>query len=69
MPFCTVVEWDEDFDISFLQELNERAGVPDGLPDGCLSRIVGAVDTGARVIVEWESPDHEIQRGARPGQR
>ncbi len=32
--------------------------MPDALPDGCLSRIVGAVDTGARVIEVWESPDH-----------
>jgi hypothetical protein len=53
---CGRVE--KDFDISVLQELNERAEEPDTLPDGCLSRIVGTVDTGARVIEVWESPDH-----------
>ena len=58
MPFCTVVEWDMDLDSSVYDELNERAGGHDALPEGCLTRIVGAVDSGARIIEVWESPDH-----------
>jgi hypothetical protein len=57
MPFCTLLEWDAGFDMADIDELNERAGVQDDLPDGCLARIVGRVPTGARVIEVWESED------------
>ena len=57
MPFCTVVEWDKDFDLDLLGRVNEKTGSGD-LPDGCLTRIVGSVETGARVIEMWASADH-----------
>jgi hypothetical protein len=57
MPFCTLLEWDAGFDMALIDELNERAGVQDDLPDGCLARIVGPVSTGARVIEVWESEE------------
>ena len=57
MPFCTLLEWDADFDFDTYQKLNERTGGHD-LPEGCLSRIVGAVETGARIVEVWESPEH-----------
>lgn len=57
MPFCTLLEWDGDFDLSRYEAMNQRAGGHDLLPDGCLSRIVGQVETGARIIEVWESPD------------
>jgi hypothetical protein len=57
MPFCTLLEWDSGFDRELFDRLNERAGISDELPDGCLSRIVGLVESGARVIEVWESQD------------
>jgi hypothetical protein len=57
MPFCTVLEWDTDFDLALFDELTARAGTHDKLPDGCLARIVGPIDTGARVIEVWESQE------------
>jgi hypothetical protein len=50
MPFCTLLEWDSGFDQALYDHLNERAGTSDGLPEGCLARIVGRVESGARVI-------------------
>ena len=44
MPFCTLLEWDSGFDLERYNELNERAGTHDDLPEGCLVRIVGLVD-------------------------
>jgi hypothetical protein len=58
MPFCTLLEWDSDFEFERYYQLNERAGTHDELPDGCLARIVGPVDTGARIIEVWESDEH-----------
>jgi hypothetical protein len=57
MPFCTLLEWDSGFDQDLFDHLNERAGTTDELPDGCLARIVGLVESGARVIEVWESPE------------
>jgi len=57
MPFCTLLEWDAAFDMARYDELNKRAGGHDKLPDGCLARIVGAVETGARVIEVWKSEE------------
>jgi hypothetical protein len=58
MPFCTLLEWDGGFDHALLDQLNERAGMGDDLPEGCLARIVGLVESGARVIEVWESDEH-----------
>jgi hypothetical protein len=58
MPFCTLLEWDSDFDMDRDHELNRRSSAHDGLPDGCLARIVGAVESGARIIEVWESDEH-----------
>lgn len=58
MPFCTLLEWDSGFDMERYHELNERSGTHDELPEGCLARIVGSVETGARVIEVWESDEH-----------
>jgi hypothetical protein len=58
MPFCTLLEWDAGFDQALFDRLNERAGTSDELPDGCLARIVGLVESGARVIEVWESDAH-----------
>jgi hypothetical protein len=58
MAFCTLLEWDSGFDLERFRRLNERAGTHDELPDGCLARIVGTVESGGRVIEVWESPEH-----------
>ena len=58
MPFCTLLEWDSGFDQALYDHLNERAGTADDLPEGCLARIVGLVESGARVIEVWESDKH-----------
>jgi hypothetical protein len=58
MAFCTLLEWDGGFDHALYDHLNERAGTADKLPDGCLARIVGLVESGARVIEVWESDEH-----------
>ncbi len=57
MPFCTLLEWDADFDMALFDELSERSGGRDKLPEGCLARVVGPVATGARVIEVWESEE------------
>jgi hypothetical protein len=57
MAFCTLLEWDEEFPFDRYQEMNTRAGVHDSLPDGCLVRVVGQVDGGARVVEVWASGD------------
>jgi hypothetical protein len=58
MPYCTLLEWDADFDFDRYDELNRRAGTHDELPDGCLARVVGPVESGARIIEVWESNEH-----------
>lgn len=57
MPFCTLVEWDRDFDLGGLEAMIERSGGHETLPAGCLIRIVGAAESGARVIEVWRSAD------------
>jgi len=57
MGFCTLLEWDDAFDMDRYQAMVERSGGHEHLPEGCLSRIVGAVDAGARVIEVWRGPD------------
>lgn len=54
MPFCTLVEWEKGLDSDTYDLLNEQAG-GHGLPEGCLSRVVGPVDSGAIVIEVWKS--------------
>lgn len=58
MPFCTLLEWDHDLDRARYEAMNERAGGHDPLPNGCLCRVVGPVETGARILEVWESADH-----------
>jgi hypothetical protein len=57
MPFCTIVEfeWDESFGREQFAAMIEKAGPVDELPAGCVSRIVGVDDAGARVIEVWRS--------------
>ena len=57
MAFCTLLEWDDAFDMDNYNAMVERSGGHDQLPEGCLSRIVGAVNGGARVIEVWRGPD------------
>ena len=58
MPFCTIVEfeWSEAFGREQFAAMTAGAGVDD-LPEGCLSRIVGIDDAGARVIEVWRAQD------------
>src|SRR5690242_15154383 len=56
MPYCTIVEfgWDDSFG------REQFAGMTSGMtqtPEGCLSRIVGSDDSGARIIEVWRSGD------------
>ena len=57
MAFCTVLEWDNDFPFDRYQELNRRAGDHEELPEGCLARIVGLLEQGARIIEVWHSDE------------
>jgi hypothetical protein len=58
MAFCTLLEWDDGFPFDRYGELNARAGDHAFLPEGCLARVVGAVDGGARIIEVWQSSEH-----------
>ena len=57
MPYCTIVEfeWDEAFGREQFTDMIGQVGPAEGLPAGCVSRIVGIDDTGARVIEVWRS--------------
>ena len=56
MAFCTLLEWESSFPFDRYQEMNERSGSHAGLPEGCLSRIVGRADgDGATIIEVWRS--------------
>ena len=57
MAFCTRLEWDSAFPFDRYNQMNQRAGSHAGLPEGCLSRIVGRVDAGAAIIEVWRSSD------------
>ena len=57
MPYCTLLEWEKDFALARYNQLNERAGVHDALPPGCLGRVLGAGGSGARIIEIWASPE------------
>jgi hypothetical protein len=58
MAFCTLLEWDRDFPLERYREMNQRAdGHGEQLPDGCLARIVGPVDSGAAIVEVWLSGD------------
>jgi hypothetical protein len=63
MAFCTELEWDSDFPFDRYEAMAKRAGPHDALPDGCLVRVVGKLETGARVLEVWESPDHARRFG------
>lgn len=53
MPFCTMVEWDQDLSSDVYDKLTKQAGE---LPDGCLCRIVGTGQSGPKVIEIWQTP-------------
>jgi hypothetical protein len=57
MPFCTLVEfeWDESFGRAQFTAAVGNADPGEELPAGCLSRITGIDDAGARVIEVWRS--------------
>ena len=56
MAFCTLLEWESAFPFDRYQQMNDRTGSHAGLPEGCLSRIVGRADTGGATIIEvWRS--------------
>ena len=59
MAFCTLVEfeWDESFGREQFTVAMGNADPGDELPAGCLSRITGIDDAGARVIEVWRSGD------------
>jgi hypothetical protein len=57
VPYCTLLEWEKDFDLELYNQLNERAGHQDALAPGCLGRVVGKVGSGARIIEIWASPE------------
>jgi hypothetical protein len=57
MAFCTLLEWDDASDMGNYEAMVERSGGHEQLPEGCLGRIVGAVDGGARFIEVWRGPD------------
>jgi hypothetical protein len=63
MAFCTELEWDKDFPFDRYEAMARRAGTHDTLPDGCLVRIVGKLETGARILEVWKSPDHARRFG------
>jgi hypothetical protein len=48
-----MVEWDQDFSSDVYDKLTANAG--EGLPDGCLCRIVGTGQSGPKVIEVWQS--------------
>ena len=61
MPYCTIVEfeWAVGFDPEpFANIVGGR--VEAAPPEGCLSRIVGIDDKGARIIEVWRS-GHDAQ--------
>jgi hypothetical protein len=59
MAYCTIVEfrWDAAFGPEQFANVIESSGPVDELPAGCVSRIIGADDTGARTIEVWRSSD------------
>ena len=54
MPFCTIVEfeWNDGAERDRFQSASDAGGA---VPDGCLARIVGIDDAGARVVELWRS--------------
>jgi len=67
MPFCTLLEWDGPFDLDKYEEMNRSSGVHEVLPDGLLARIVGAVDSGARIVEVWRAPEDASDFNAKHG--
>jgi len=56
MAFCTLLEWESAFPFDRYQQMNDRADSHAGLPEGCLSRIVGRPGgDGAAIIEVWRS--------------
>jgi len=55
MAFCTLLEWESAFPFDRYQQMNDRTESHAGLPEGCLSRIVGGAGGGATIIEVWRS--------------
>jgi hypothetical protein len=61
MAFCTLLEWESAFPFDRYQQMNDRTQSHAGLPEGCLTRIVGRSDRdGATIIEVWRS-GHDAQ--------
>jgi hypothetical protein len=53
-----LLQWESDFPLERYREMTELAdGHAGRLPDACLARIVGPVDTGAAIVEVWLSGD------------
>jgi hypothetical protein len=51
-----LLEWESAFPFARYQQMNERTDSHAGLPEGCLSRIVGHPERdGAAIIEVWRS--------------
>jgi hypothetical protein len=60
MPIAVVQEWPAgDHDTSVYDAVNERMGVRDNPPEGCLAHTAGFSDEGTwRLFDVWESQEH-----------
>jgi hypothetical protein len=65
MAYCTQLEWDHEFPFDRYEAITIAAGSDGVLPEGCLTRIVGRVETGARIFEIWESPDDARRFGEK----
>lgn len=65
MAFCTELEWDREFPFDRYEAMTVASGSHAVLPEGCLTRIVGRVETGARIFEVWESPDDARRFGEK----
>jgi hypothetical protein len=55
MAYCTIVEWEEGFDLADFERSLAEVAASSAAPEGRLARIVGADARGARVIEVWRS--------------
>jgi hypothetical protein len=65
MAFCTQLEWDKEFPFDRYDAMTIAAGSHGALPKGCLARILGRVETGARIVEVWESADDARRIGEK----
>lgn len=65
MAYCTQLEWDHEFPFDRYEAMTIAAGSHGELAEGCLARIVGRVENGARIFEIWESPEDAQHFGAK----